>query len=134
MEPVAVHPHVRAEAGVSPTVIGELVPELQHRPGQRAGGRRWLLALWYAGRNTRPGTVVLPDYRVRRRTARRHGSPATVAREGSDDAAELDRAVGRRAGEICGRRRSIDADRSIHHAAGHDLWRDVRDARPGAPA
>ncbi len=58
-----------------------------------------------------------------------------VAREGPDDAAQLDRAVGgrARAGFRC-RGRSGDGDRGLHHPHRHDLRRDVRAARARAPA
>ena len=59
-----------------------------------------------------------------------------LAREGADDAAELDRAVGRRAREVPARR--IDPHRpqhrGLHDAHRHDLRRDVRAARPRASA
>ena len=69
VEPVALHPNVRARSGVPQALIGQLVLELQHRPRQRAGGRGWLLALRHPGRDARPRAVVLPHHRVRRRTA-----------------------------------------------------------------
>ena len=82
------------------TLVGELVSEGSDRPRQRAG-RRWrLLALRHSGRNARPRAVVLPHHRLRRRTARRDGRADAMARKGADDAAELDRAVGRRAREV----------------------------------
>ena len=71
VEPVALHSDVRAGPGVPPALVGQLVPELQHGSRQRAGGGRRLLALRHAGRNARPGAVVLPDHRVRRRAAGR---------------------------------------------------------------
>ena len=46
---------------------------------------------------TRPRAVVLPHHRLRRRAARRRRRADAVARKGADDAAQLDRAVGRRA-------------------------------------
>ena len=123
-------------------VVGELVPEGQHRARQRAGRRRRLLALRHAGRNARSRAVVLPHHRLCRRAARRHGGADEVAREGSDDAAELDRAVGRRAREVPARGRTgspnpatrIRTHRSLHDAHRHDLRRDVRAARPRASA
>ena len=73
VEPVAVHPDVRARPRIPPALVGELVPEGSDRSRQRAGGRRRLLALRHAGRNARSRAVVLPHHRVRRRPARRDG-------------------------------------------------------------
>ena len=59
-------------------------------------------ACWRCGTHGRaegPGAVVLPHHRLRRRPARQRRGPGAVAREGADDAAQLDRAVGGRAGD-----------------------------------
>ena len=100
LEPVAVHPHVRARPGLSPALDRQLVPGRQHRARQRAGGGRRVLAVRHARRAEGPRAVVLPHHRLRRRPARQHRGPGAVAREGADDAAELDRAVGGRAGDV----------------------------------
>jgi hypothetical protein len=93
VEPVA----VRADAGTWPglpeAIERQLVPELQHRAGQRAGGGRGMLALPHAGDHPGSRAVVLPDHRLRRRAARCDRASEGMAREGSDDAAELDRPV-----------------------------------------
>ena len=52
----------------------------------------------------RARAVVLPHHALRRRAAGGDRPPDRLAREGSDDAAELDRAVGGRAGEVPARR------------------------------
>ena len=54
--------------------------------------------------------MVLPHYGVRRRAPRGHGSPDPLARESSDDAAELDRQVRGCPGDICPRAGSRDRD------------------------
>ena len=63
-------------------------------------------------------------------------APDRVAREGADDAAELDRAVARaRASSFRWPRASrADGDRGLHDAHRHDLRRDVRAAGARAPA
>ena len=54
---------------------------------------RRMLALWHDGHRARARPVVLPHHPVRRRAAGGDRSPDRMAREGSDDAAELDREV-----------------------------------------
>ena len=44
LEPVVLSAHVREGAGLPQEEQGELVPGVRHRAGQRAGGRRLLLA------------------------------------------------------------------------------------------
>ena len=100
LEPVAVHPHAREGPRVSPALDGELVPELPDRARQRAGDRRRVLALRHGGDDARARAVVPAHHAVRRRAARRGAGPARLAREGPDDAAELDREVGGRAGDV----------------------------------
>ncbi len=97
LEPVAVPQDARARPGVSPAFQCQLVPELQHRAGQRAGRRRRLLALWHHRHAAGARTVVLPHHPVRRRAARSHGPPHRLAGKSADDAAELDWEVGWRA-------------------------------------
>ena len=58
--------------------------------------RRRLLALRHDGRRARPRAVVLPHHGVRRRAAEGARDADRVARKGRRDAAELDRALGRR--------------------------------------
>ena len=60
--------------------------------------------------------------------------PEQVAREGADDAAQLDRALRGRPRQVRARRRPVDADRGLHHPHRHDLRRHVRGAGPGASA
>ena len=75
VEPVALHPDVREGAGLPAEVLRELVPGGPHGAGERAGRGRRLLALRDTGRDARPGAVVLPHHRLRRRTARRRRRP-----------------------------------------------------------
>ncbi len=63
----------RARAGVPEGVAGQLVPEGPDRAGQRAGRRRRLRAVRHAGHQARADPVVLPDHRLRRPAAGRHG-------------------------------------------------------------
>ncbi len=68
------------------------------------------------------------------------GGPLRLAGEGAHDAAELDRPVDRRPGDVPARRRggSCGKDRAgprdLHHPHRHDLRCDVRAAGPRAPA
>ena len=58
--------------GLSQEKQGELVSEVRHRAGQRAGGERLLLApRRYAGRAARTRAVVLAHHQLRRRIAAR---------------------------------------------------------------
>ncbi len=127
LESVVVHADVRARPGLSPPLHRELVPGGQHRPRQRAGGGRRVLALRHHRRTEGPGAVVLPHHCLRRRPARQRRRAVAVARKSADDAAQLDRAVGRRAGLV---RAGGPArqHRRLHDAHRHDLRRDVRDA------
>ena len=91
-------------------------------------------ACWRCGTAGRPEgsrAVVLQDHALRRRSAAGGRRPVQVARKSPDDAAELDRAIGRRPRQVPdpGRERF---DRSVHDAHRHDLRRDVRDARARA--
>ena len=133
LEPVAVHPHVRARPGLPAALDGELVPDRPDRAGQRAGRRRRLLALRHDGGGEGPGAVVLPHHRLRRRPAARRRRPDLVAREGADDAAQLDRAVRGGARPLRGRRRAR-RHRGLHHPHRHDLRRDLRAAGARASA
>ena len=72
-------------------------------PGQRAGDQRRLRAVRHAGRAQGPHPVVLQDHRLRAAAARRHGV-ARLAGARDDDAAQLDRALGRRERHVRDRR------------------------------
>ena len=138
LEPVAVHPDVRAGARVPAEVDGQLVPELPDRAGQRAGrGRR------AAGAAERPspraswsnGSSGLPSYADELLDAIYEAR--RVARESPDDAAELDRQVGGRSRAFRpggqGPRPQAPSpgrDRGLHDPHRHDLRRDVRAACP----
>ncbi len=72
LEPVVLPQALRAGLGVSQEEQGELVSEVRDRAGQRAGGRRMLLAARrHAGRAARAGAVVPAHHEVRRRIAAR---------------------------------------------------------------
>ena len=78
---------------------GEVVPQGRDGARQRAGDRRALRALRHPGRGAPARAVVLPDHRLRRPPARRpRGDRLARARE--DDAAQLDRALGGRRGDL----------------------------------
>ena len=140
LEPVAVPEDVRAGARLPQAVGGELVLRLQHRAGERAGGRRRLLALRHRGRDARPDAVVPAHHGLRRRAARRDVQARSVAGQGADDAAQLDRPLARRAGPLRpGRSRRYGRTargrhRGLHDAHRHDSRRHVRPVGAGAPA
>ena len=64
-----------------------------------------------------PRAVVLPHHRVRRRPAEGADAPVAVAREGADDAAQLDRAVRRRPRQVPARGRVERASRCSRRAS-----------------
>src|SRR5262245_32498278 len=98
LEPVAVYSHVRARVGLSAPLDGQLVSGRSNGARERAGLKwRRLLALWRDCRHARTRAMVPEDHRVRRRAPLRSRHAAEVAREGANDAAELDWAFGRRA-------------------------------------
>ena len=78
---------------------GQLVPQGRDGAGQRAGDRRPLRALRHGGREARPGAVVLPHHRLRRPAARRPGDDRLAAAR-RDDAAQLDRPLRGRRGDL----------------------------------
>ncbi len=131
LEPVAVHPHVRARPGLSPPLDRELVSGRPHGAGQRAGRRRRLLALRHHGRAEGPGAVVLPHHGLRRRPAGERRRAVAVARQGAHDAAQLDRPIRGRARELRARRLA-GRHRGLHDPHRHHLRRHVPDAGPGA--
>ena len=98
LEPVVLPQDAGARPGLPQKGAGQLVSQMRHRAGQRAGGGRLLLASRDDARRTaRAGTVVPQDHRLRRRTAGRHGATGRrLARARPHDAAQLDRPLGRR--------------------------------------
>ena len=73
VEPVAVPADVRARAGLPQALAGQLVPQRPDRAGQRAGRRRPVRAVRHPGHQEEADPVVLPDHRLRRPAAGRHG-------------------------------------------------------------
>src|ERR687887_397663 len=93
-----------ARFSVQAALQRQLVSELSDGPGERTG-RQWrLLAMRYAGHDSRAGAVVFPDHALCGRVARSDRTSDRLARESSDDAAELDREVRGRAREVRTRR------------------------------
>ena len=110
---------------------GEVVPEGRHRARQRAGDRRALRALRHPGRGAPARAVVLPDHRLRRPPARRPRRDR-LARAREDDAAQLDRALRGRRGDLP-LRGAGDRLSGVHHPPGHAVRRHLLRARPRAP-
>ena len=97
---VAVPALLRARARLSQGGAGQVVPQRPDGAGERAGhGRRPLRTLRRAGRDARPGAVVLPHHRLRAGAARRPGR-GRLPRADRRAAAQLDRAVGGRGGRV----------------------------------
>ena len=83
-------------------------------------------------RDPGPDAVVLPHHRLRRAPARGPRPACRLAREGQDDAAQLDRPLrGRR--DPLSRRRPRRAREGLHDAARHAPRRDLPGAGAGAP-
>ena len=134
LEPVVLPAHAGARPGLPQEGAGQLVPQVRHRAGQRAGGGRLLLAARvHARRAARPRTVVPPHHRLRRRTAARYRQARRrLARARPHHAAQLDRPLrGRRGRFPPGYRR---AHARLHHPRRHDLRRHLRDPGAGASA
>ena len=106
-------------------------PRGPDRAGQRAGHRRPLRALRHRGRAAPAHPVVLPHHRLRPAPARRHGRAGRLARARAHHAAQLDRPLRGRAGDLPrrGRRRG---DPGLHHPPGHPLRGHL--LHPGARA
>ncbi len=121
---------VRAGPGLPQRGRGQLVPQGPDGAGQRAGDRRPLRALRQRRRVALAGAVVLQDHRLRRPPARGPGQHR-LARARQDDAAELDRALGGRAGQLP-LRGAGHRLRSVHHPPRHPVRRHL--LRDGARA
>ena len=128
----------RKGARLSPAVQGELGPGRRDRARQRAGDRRARLEIGRPCRAARPDAMVFPHHRFQPGSARRPRHARPMAGEGARHAAQLDwpigraaHAVGARGGRRPGRRARTG---SLHHPAGHDLWRILHGnrARPSA--
>ena len=132
LEPVALPADAGARSGLPRHGRGLVVPQGPDRAGQRAGaGREYLRALRQRGLQARPGAVVLPHHRLRRRAAARRRD-ARLAGARADDAAQLDRPLRRRTPALHpgdGRRAG-----GLHHPPRHGLGRDLHGAGPGASA
>ena len=130
VEPVDIPAVPEGRPGLPRLRARQLVPDRQHRAGQRAGRGRPLRALRLRGRSPRAEPVAVPRHEVRRRAA----GPVQdrLAREDQRHADQLDRPQrGRRhrVRHIRVRPRSDDAD-DLHDAHRHDLRRDVRRVWP----
>ena len=102
-------------------------------PGQRAGDQRRLRAVRHAGRAQGPHPVVLQDHRLRAAAARRHGALARLAGARDDDAAQLDRPLGRRERHVRDRR-DRRCRRGVHDPSGHAMGGHVLRLRARASA
>ena len=110
---------------------GQVVPARSDGARQRAGRRRGALrALRDARRGAPAGAVVPAHHRLRRAPARRPRRDR-LAGERQDDAAQLDRALGGRRGDVP-LRGAGDRLSGVHDATGHAVRRDV--LRDGARA
>ena len=132
VQPVDLPADVRARSRLPQALDGQLVRGRQDGSGQRAGGRRRMLAVRDAGGHARSRTVVLPHHAVCRRAPRRAEHAPRVAGESRRHAAELDRAFRRSADQVPGRGHA-GPHRNLHDEDRHDLRGDVRPARPRAP-
>ena len=92
-----------------------------------------LRALRRRGRVAEPRAVDVQDHRLRRPAARRDGAARVVARARADDAAQLDRPLRGRRGDLP-RRGARRGRPRLHDAAGHAVRRDVLRARARASA
>ena len=111
---------------------GAVVPRRPDGARQRAGDRRPLRALRHAGRVARPRAVVLQDHRLRRPPARRLRPARVLARARRDDAAQLDRPLRGRRGQLP-LRGARDRLPGLHHPARHALRRHLLRPRARAP-
>ena len=133
LDPVDLPEALRARPRPPARGARALVPEGPDRSRQRAGDRRPLRALRDPGRAPAARAVVLPDHRVRPAAARRLRPARVVAGERDHHAAQLDRPLRRRRGDLPlrGARPRLPG---LHHAPGHALRRDLLRRRAGAPA
>src|SRR5260370_9421021 len=119
LEPMVFPGDAGPRAGVPEKEPRELVSQVLHGAGQRAGGewRLLLAARRYAGGIARNRAVVPEDDRVRGPIAGRlEGTREQMARTRHPDAAELDREVAGREGEVCrGGRGGRRANRSLYY-------------------
>ena len=121
---------VRAWPGLPQGGGRQLVPQGRDRARQRAGHRRALRALRHRGRAAPARAVVLPHHRLRRPPARRPGDGPVAAARGPH-AAQLDRALRGRRGDLHAARPGRRLP-GLHDPAGHAVRRHV--LRHGARA
>ena len=141
MEPVVLHQALREGPGLSQEEQGQLVSEVRHGAGQRAGGQRMLLApRRHAGRAARTRTVVSAHHQLCRGVAARPRPPSRLAGKSPHHAAQLDWPQRRHAGRFQARRRDRSGEfdhHRLHHSRRHDLRRDLAATRasasPGRP-
>ena len=80
LEPVVLPEALRERTGLSQEEQGELVSAVRNRAGERAGGRRNVLApRRHSGRAARTGAVVPANYKIRGRVAARSAKAAGLA-------------------------------------------------------
>ena len=103
---------------------GQVVSARPDGARERAGGRRTLRALRRSRRVEEPRAMAVSHHRLRGPVARRDGAARVVARPCADDAAQLDRPLGRRRSRLPYRRPRRRPAR-VHHAPRHAVRRDV---------
>ncbi len=132
VDAVALPADVRAGPRRAPRGRRQLVPPRPDRPRQRAGHRRALRALRPRGRAAPAHPVVPAHHRLRPAPAGRHGRAGRLARARAHHAAQLDRPVGGRPGDVRGRGRRR-GDPRVHDASRHAVRRHVLHPRARAP-
>ena len=110
----------------------QVVPQRRDRAGQRAGHRRALRALRRRGRGAPARAVVLPHHRLRRPPARRPRHDR-LARARQDDAAQLDRALRGRRGDLPLRGAGASTTRSSPRGPTRCSARPSSSWRPSTP-
>ena len=134
LDAVAVPEAVRGRPGVQGHGAVDWCPKDQVvlAREQVVGRRAALLALRHAGREARPGAVVLPHHQLRRRAARLHGH--RLAGADPADADQLDRAQRGRGDRLPGGGRRGRADPRLHHPPRHAVRGHLHGPGAGASA
>ena len=132
LDPVDLPEAVRARARLPQAGAGQVVPEGPDRAGQRAGDRRALRALRHAGRSPSSSSSGSSRSPTTPSACSTTSTCSSWPRARDHDAAQLDRPLGGRGGDVPVRGAGARLP-GLHDAAGHALRRDLLRAGPRAP-
>ena len=132
LEPMVLPAHARARHRLPAARQGQLLPELQHGPRQRAGRGGPLLALRQCGRGAGNSGMGVADHRLRR-PAPGGAEPHRLARARRGHAAQLDRPIRRSGDRFRHQGSAREGLPRLHDARRHHLRCHLRRGGAGPP-